>query len=104
MVTFAVVAVMSGLVVPAFTEMFSDQRSKGAARDVADAFMLARAEAIRTGNTHLVVFQNALGASEPIVIVDDGPPSTANCTIEGGETKHTWKPVQCSNHRPILRD
>ena len=93
-VAFAIIAVISGLAVPAFTDVFSDQRVKGAARDVADALMLARAEAIRTSNTHLVVYQNALSASAPIVIVDDGPPGSANCTINGGEVKHSWDPVQ----------
>jgi type II secretory pathway pseudopilin PulG len=78
-VAFAIIAVVSGLAVPAMDAVFSNQRAKGAARD--------------TGNTHLVVFQNALSASAPIVVVDDGDPSTANCTIESGETRHAWEAV-----------
>jgi prepilin-type N-terminal cleavage/methylation domain-containing protein len=93
-VAFAIIGVVSALAVPAMDDLFSNQRAKGAARDVADALMMGRAEAVRTGNTHLVVFQGALSASAPIVVVDDGAPSSANCTIEGGETRHTWEAVQ----------
>jgi len=93
-VALVIVAVLAAASAPAFNGMFADQRVKGAARDVADAFMLGRGEAIRTGNTHLVIFQNALTASEPIVIVDDGDPGTSNCTIDSGELKHSWEPVE----------
>lgn len=88
-VVIVILGVLAALSVPAFNGMFTDQRVKAAARSVADAFMLARAEAIRTGNTHLVVFQNAMGASDPIEIIDDGAPATANCTIDSGEVKHS---------------
>ncbi len=93
-VAIAIVGVLVGLATLSLDGMFTDQRVKAAARDVADALMLGRAEAIRSGNTHLVVFQNALGATEPIVIVDDGLPATANCTIDAGELKHSWEPVE----------
>ena len=52
-VALAIMAVVTAVVSPAFTDMFKDQPLKGAARDVADALMLGRAEAIRTGDTHL---------------------------------------------------
>lgn len=94
MVVLVLIAVMTGMALPAFEGIFMDQRVKAAARDVADAFMLARAESIRTGNTHLVVFQNTLTATAPIVIVDDGAPATANCTLDGGDVKHSWDPVR----------
>jgi len=87
-----VLAIVSALVVvalPAFNGAISNQRLKGAARAVADAFFLARSEAIRSGNTHLVIFQQSLGATDPIVIVDDGLPATANCTIDAGEVRHS---------------
>ena len=29
-----------------------------------------------------------------IVVVDDGLPSAANCTIDAGEVRHSWDPVQ----------
>jgi hypothetical protein len=57
---------------------------------VSDAFMLGRTEAIRTGNSHLVVF--GLGAltnaDADIVIVDDDRPDIANCSIASSEIVH----------------
>ena len=88
-VVVAIIALLGLVAVPAFDGMFADQRVKAAARSVADAFFLARAEAIRTGNPHLVVFQQSLGATAPIVVIDDGLPAAANCTIDGGEVRHT---------------
>ena len=85
-----VVAVVGLLVLVAafgFGGWQEDQRVKSAARSVADAFLLARAEAIRTGNVHFVVFDD-LGATAPIEIVNDGTVATANCRIDAGETVH----------------
>jgi len=92
-VVLAIVGVLSIAALPAFDGVFTNQRLKAAARSVADALHLARSEAIRTGNTHLVVFQQSLGATDPIVIVDDGLPSTANCTIDAGEIRHSFAAV-----------
>ena len=92
-VVLAVVGFLAMVAVPAFDGMFADQRVKAAARSVADAFFLARAEAIRTGRSHFVVFQQALGATEPIVIVDDGVPTTENCTIDANEVVHSFGAV-----------
>jgi len=89
MIVVIVIGIFTAVAVPAFDGIRSDQRAKAAARSVADAFLLARAEAIRSGNTHLVVFQQALGAPAPITVVDDGTPDTANCTIDGGEVRHS---------------
>jgi len=87
-VVLAIVGALSMVALPAIDGMFVDQRLKAAARAVNDAFFLARSEAIRTGDTHLVVFQQSLGATAPIVIVDDGLPANANCTINAGEPRH----------------
>ncbi|MFP8881068.1 MAG: prepilin-type N-terminal cleavage/methylation domain-containing protein [Myxococcota bacterium] len=64
------------------------QRVRTSARAVADAFHLGRAEAIRTGNNHLVVFNQVLGATADIEVANDGEPSSQNCTVETGETIH----------------
>lgn len=88
-VVVAVIGLMAVAAGSIFGEFFTDQRVKGAARSVADSFLLARAEAIRTGNTHLVVFQQALDATEPIVVVNDGAPDVANCAIDAGEVRHS---------------
>ena len=69
-----------------------DQRAATSARSVADAFSLARAEAIRTGSNHIVAFNIEAGLSgitSDVVIVNDGPPTTSNCVIEAGEIVHS---------------
>jgi len=88
-IVVAVMGLMSAMAVPALDGLFTDQRAKGAARSVADAFMLGRAAAIRTGNTHLVIFQGALSSGAPIAIVNDGAPDSANCAVDPGEVVHT---------------
>src|SRR5262245_55527394 len=70
----------------------SDQRAATSARDVADAFNLARAEALRTGNSFIVAFREETGldnVSSDIVIANDGPSTTANCKIAAAEIVHT---------------
>lgn len=88
-IAFAIVGIVAAVAVPALGDLFTNQRLKGAARDIADSFSLARGEAIRTGNAHFVVFMGGLGAATPISIVNDGLPSAANCTIDPGETAHS---------------
>lgn len=88
-IVLAIVGFLAMSALPSVDGMFTDQRLKAATRAVADSFYIARSEAIRTGNTHFVVFQQALGAGAPVVVVDDGLPANANCTIDGGELRHT---------------
>ncbi len=88
-VVLAVIAALTLMATFGMGDWAADQRLKSAVRSVADAFQLARAEAIRSGNQHLVIFQGALGASAPIEIIDDGPIAAANCTIDAGETLHS---------------
>lgn len=85
----AIVGVLAAAAVPSMLQWADDQRVKSAARSAADAMTFARSEAIRTGSSHLVVFGMALGATAPIVIVNDGPPTTANCQIDAGEVVHS---------------
>lgn len=88
-VVLAVVGALTLMASYGIGDWSRDQRLKSAVRSVADAFQLARSEAIRTSRQHLLVFQNALGATAPIQIVNDGPIATANCTIGAGETVHS---------------
>jgi len=88
-IVVVVMGLVSAMAVPALDGLFTDQRVKGAARSVADAFMQGRAEAIRTGNTHLVIFQGALSSGAPIAIVNDGTPTSANCSVDPGEVVRT---------------
>jgi type II secretory pathway pseudopilin PulG len=88
-------------------EWLEHQRSKSAARAAGDAFLLARSEAIRTGRNHIVFFgppgstdpagtalTGAGGEVVPLLILDDGPPQTANCRIDGGEPRETVQPQE----------
>jgi prepilin-type N-terminal cleavage/methylation domain-containing protein len=98
MVVVGIIAVLATLTTLQMGEWLANQRVKAAARSAADAFQLARSEAIRTGSNH-IVFYGSPGATDPagtllngpagtwvpILILDDGPPTTANCQIDGGE-------------------
>jgi prepilin-type N-terminal cleavage/methylation domain-containing protein len=57
MIVVVILGIMTGIVVTVLTRGAADQRAKAAARSVADLLMLARTEAVRTGVTHLVFFQ-----------------------------------------------
>lgn len=97
MIVVMIIGIVAAVAVPGMLTWGQDERVKGAARSVADAFMLARSEAIRTGNNHIVVFANGLGAAQPIEIVNDGPQAAANCTIDAGEVVHEVPPVDDVN-------
>jgi type II secretory pathway pseudopilin PulG len=91
-IVVTIVGIVAAVALPAFVNWNEDQRVKGAARSIADAFLLARSEAIRTNNSHILVFANGLGAGQPITIANDGPETTANCGIDGGEVVHEVRP------------
>jgi len=82
-----------------------NERLKTSTRGVSSAFSLARSEAVRTGNNHLVfVGTDATGADLPdfngtaavVVVVNDGAPGSANqnCLINNGETIYQLAPAQ----------
>jgi prepilin-type N-terminal cleavage/methylation domain-containing protein len=88
-----VLAVISALIATAtlgISGWAQNQRLKTSARAVSDAFMLGRAEAIRSGSSHLVVF--GLGELNntyaDIVIVNDDRPDLADCSIASSEIVH----------------
>jgi len=101
-VVLAVVATFVLVAAPRFGRSLSDQRAKAAARDVADLVLIARNEAIRTGNNHVLFFGppgttdpngTALvhtdGSTAPVLALNDGPPATSNCRIDGGERRRS---------------
>jgi prepilin-type N-terminal cleavage/methylation domain-containing protein len=53
----AVLAVLIGVAAIGIDSWFSAQRAKGAVRKMADLMMLARTEAVRTHQNHVVLFQ-----------------------------------------------
>jgi type II secretory pathway pseudopilin PulG len=96
MVVVAIIGITMALAIPNVMQWFADQRLKAAARSVADAFSLARTEAIRTDHVFLVFFQeerpgvplvDGNGTPIPVEILDDGRQGSAgqNCQIDAGE-------------------
>jgi prepilin-type N-terminal cleavage/methylation domain-containing protein len=97
MIVVAIAAVLVALSVPSFQQWNQNQRAKSAIRELAGTLMHARGEAIRTGNNHIVFFQqDALGANlvdaegtaVPAAVVNDDRPGGAdqNCRVDANET------------------
>ena len=97
MIVTVIVGIMAGVATPALRNMRSDQAVRNGARQIADAFMLARAQSIRTGSNVIVIFQNSSGSASPaqlstsniIDIVDYGPATAADCSI-GSDAEIVW--------------
>ena len=101
-----IVAVLVAIAVPNTIRWQRDQRLKGAAHDVADLLVLARAEAARTGNREVVIYgpsgtQDPASApitgpngSVPFLVFNDGATATSNCKVDAGEAKSVVEPVQ----------
>jgi prepilin-type N-terminal cleavage/methylation domain-containing protein len=103
-VALAMIAVMAALAVPGMATWRQDNQIRDIARQVANAFLLARSEAIRTGNRH-IVFLSAGGAGDPIAtplpndprtgfpvpvfVINDGAPGANNCLFDANEDVHT---------------
>jgi prepilin-type N-terminal cleavage/methylation domain-containing protein len=101
-VAMGIIAALAAAAIPSIQDMVERRRIQGFARDAANMFQIARSQAIRTGNNHIVFFgppgtldpalnpiADAGGTSVPILILDDGTPATANCHIDGGEPIET---------------
>jgi type II secretory pathway pseudopilin PulG len=91
-VVMAVIGAMLALASSVVSDWSTDQRASTSARELADAFSLARSEAIRTGNNHILAFRVETGlsnVSSDVVIANDGPATTANCTIATSEIVHS---------------
>lgn len=110
MVVVAIIGVFALIAVPRLNELIEDQRVKRSARNVADVFLLARAEAMRTGDNHVVFFGppgttdpagndivDENGNYVPALILNDGPPATANCVIDGGEDTKPIHDIDATN-------
>jgi prepilin-type N-terminal cleavage/methylation domain-containing protein len=106
MIAVAIVGILAAVGVPQLERFFANQRLKSAARSVADAFLLARGEAIRTGDPHIVFLSAgnppatdpagtdlgidpSTGATWPALVLDDGPAAGSNCQIDPGEGTST---------------
>jgi prepilin-type N-terminal cleavage/methylation domain-containing protein len=106
MVVIAILSIVIVAAIPVLTNFSTNQRTRAATRSLADSFMVARSEAIRTGNQFVVFFgppgsqdpagsdiADSAGTPVPLLILDDGLPSAANCRIDGGEDIRTVRAV-----------
>jgi prepilin-type N-terminal cleavage/methylation domain-containing protein len=109
MIVVALVGILAAASSPLVNGFFLNIRAKAAARSVADAFRMARTDAIRTGQPHIVFFSaaaagdppatdpagTALGADPstggpfPILILRDNAAGASNCQIDPGEVTRT---------------
>lgn len=93
MVVVGIIGILSALAVPQLRVWRDDTRVRSSARSVADAFHVARTEAMRTGNVHIVFLGGDL-AFNPLVdgngntiirVLNDGRPGTGDCAVTGAE-------------------
>lgn len=104
-IVVAIIGIVSAMTLPNVSRYMENTRGRAVAKSVADAFNVARAQAIRTGNNHVVFFSvggagdtaaNALqrpdGTPVPILVLNDGAPGSANqnCEIDPGEELITF--------------
>jgi type II secretory pathway pseudopilin PulG len=99
-VVVAIIGVVLLVTMPSMDRWFDNQRIKSAARAGGDLLMLARSEAIRTGNPHVVFFgvdpdgatmTDPNGDFAPLLAVNESV--TENCRIDANEvTEHIVDP------------
>ena len=104
-VVVGLMAVVLGFGMPVLSDWMGNQRARAAARSIGDVLLLARGEAIRTGNRYVLFFGNPGstdasgnpvqkdGAWVPLLLIDDGPPVGSDCQIGGGEAFQAIEPV-----------
>jgi type II secretory pathway pseudopilin PulG len=101
-VVLGMIAALAAAAMPSVQDMLERRRLQGFARDLANVFQIARSQAIRTGNYQIAFFGplgtadpagtvlvDSAGATVPMLILDDGPPATANCHIDVSEERET---------------
>lgn len=106
MVTLGLMTILIAVSLPSVLEWMRNQRVRETSRSLADLLLLARSEAIRTGDQFVLFFGNP-GAMDPsgnpierggswvpVLLIDDGPPDTANCSIDAGEIREAIEPVE----------
>ncbi len=105
-IVLAIAGVLVAVAVPNTIGWQRNQRLKGAAHDVADLLVLARAESARTGNRHVVIYgppgtEDPAGTAiagpngvVPFLVLNDGAAATANCQIDAGEAIEVVEPAR----------
>jgi len=104
-IVLAIIGVVTALTAPNLSRYMETGRGRAAAKSIADAFHLARSQAIRTGNNHIVFLgtvtardtagnelRDRNGTLVPIFVLNDGQPGSAlqNCVIDNAEERHTF--------------
>ena len=106
-IVFSIVGVLVAIAVPNTIRWQRDQRVKGAAHDVADLLLLARSEAARTGDRHIVIY-GPPGTQDHAGYGDHGSERlgaipragrrrrrrASNCKIDAGEARSVIDPVK----------
>ncbi|MBW2400866.1 MAG: prepilin-type N-terminal cleavage/methylation domain-containing protein [Deltaproteobacteria bacterium] len=96
-IVVAMIGVLTILAVGKLDRWREAEAVKSAVRRAQAAFSLARSEARRTGNNHIVFFKEDIAGNDlqdedgnqvPILVLDDGRPGSLNqnCSIDTGET------------------
>ena len=108
MVAVTVVGILIGVSSVGFVRWQQDQLLATTTRKVADALSVARMEAIRSGNLHIVYLATGVatdvagnplvdinGQPVPLLILDDGPIGSVgqNCIINANEVTYTPLPM-----------
>jgi prepilin-type N-terminal cleavage/methylation domain-containing protein len=101
-VVMGIIVALSAAAIPSIQDMLERRRLQGFARDLGNVFQIARSQAIRTGNYQIAFFGplgtadpagtvlvDSVGETVPMLLLDDGAPATANCHIDGGESRET---------------
>ena len=103
MVVVGILAVIAAAAIPTMLGGSDNARLKTAVRELSAAMDLARSEAIRTGQIHLVfvgtdasgnALPNFNGVPAVVTVVNDGIPGSANqnCQIDAGEVVLAMEP------------
>ena len=107
-VAVAIVGILGTVTTLSFSQWQENQLLQTTSRQVADAFAVARMEAIRTGNIHIVYLATGVGTDVagnplldstgqpvPLLILDDGELGSPgqNCIIDAGEPTGTPIPL-----------
>jgi len=99
-VAVGILAILAAAAVPSLIQWRDNEALRRSARAVGDAFQLARTEAVRNGDNHLVLLGEEVdgtplldaNGNPRVVILNDGPPGgPPNCDDDPGEAQRTFR-------------
>ena len=102
-IVVTLIGILAAVAVHGLRQWRETQRLKAAVLDVVSLLSLARSEAVRTGDVHLVFLQTDAtgapladeGSAVPALALNDGAPGSANqnCRIDAGEATESISAV-----------